>query len=96
MTGKSYRVNLTVNRRLYERFSELRKEAQEILGEKVEFSPYVNATLKGLVETLELFLKKKKEGQLTPDFMISYFYQLTHKESQKVIKEAKKGGQKKP
>lgn len=90
MPRTSHRINLSVNKRLYERFNELRAEAIKELGQRVEFSPYVNSVLKQLVETLEIFLKKKREGKLTPDFMISHFAQLTLKEGEKVIKEAKR------
>jgi protein associated with RNAse G/E len=91
------KVNLTLNKYLWERFNELREEAYEITGERINFSSYTNAVLKQLVDTLEVFIQKKKEGTLTPDFMIEHFRKLAGAEEKKVIREAyKQRGKRKP
>jgi protein associated with RNAse G/E len=91
------KVNLTLNKRLWERFNELREEAYEITGEKINFSSYANAVLKQMVDTLEVFIQKKKEGALTPDFMIEHFRKLAGAGEKRVVKEAyKQGGKRKP
>lgn len=89
------KVNLTLNKHLWDRFNELRGEAERVLGERINFSSYANSVLKQVVQTLETFLQKKKEGTLTPEFMIEYFNKLAAAEGKRVIREAKKGGQKK-
>jgi len=90
------KVNLTLNKRLWDRFNELRDEYAQVLGERVSFSEYANNVLKQMVETMELFLKKKREGTLTPEFQIEHFRKLVSVEEKKVIREAYKGGKKKP
>lgn len=91
------KVNITLNKRLWNRFNELRNEYEQALGERVSFSEYANDVLKQMVETMELFLEKKREGVLTPEFQIRHFRKLASAEEKKVIKEAyKQGGKRKP
>lgn len=84
------KVNITLNKRLWDKFNELRKETEVLLGERVNFSAYANDVLKQMVDTMEMFLKKKKEGTLTPDYMIEHSRKLAEAEVKKVIREAKR------
>ncbi len=84
------KVNLTLNKRLWDRFNELRGEYAQVLGEKVSFSEYANDILKQVVETMELFLKKKREGMLTPEFQIEHFRKLAGAKEKRVIREARR------
>jgi hypothetical protein len=90
------KVNLTLNKHLWERFNELRDEAEELLGGKINFSSYANDVLRQMVNTLEIFLEKKKEEALTPEFIIEHFRKLSEAEGKKVVREACKRGNKKP
>lgn len=84
------KVNLTLNKRLWERFLELRDEYAQALGEKVSFSEYANDVLKQMVQTMELFLKKKRQGTLTADFQIKHFRKLAGAEEKRVIRETRR------
>lgn len=88
--GRTCKVNLTLDHHLWMEFNKLRDEMSDVLGSRIEFSPYANSVLRQMVDTMRVFLKKKREGTLTAEFIKEHFRKLAEAEGKKVEREANK------